>query len=500
MTFWNALTEQESLNLKTRVDAYTTSIQLFLKSEISDYTDKFSRIRDFWIGFEKVHEEDSANIYLLSQLGIDPGLLGTATVNMSNKQAELLLSGVIEKEEQKSITQKFEAWLKALDVESVKEAEFSLLEDFKGSSLMISALPFSKGEENTGYLIFLIDLTAFIHSNLDDFIEPELGVSVSMGDRLIYEDNKSHAFDWGCVSKFTANGHDWSIAAWPTPNFIAMHSSQFPAFILLFGLSVAALLTLVFYFSAQAYWFSFQERKASRAKSDFLTKMSHEIRTPLNGVISAISVLEASNLDPKQERLVDIMKQSGDHLLGLINDVLDLAKIEAGQMRFNITTVDAAKEGEMIIDLMKQKAHEKGLTLSLEKSSIRPLWVKADPFRLRQVLINLIGNAIKFTDKRGVTLYLHYSEVEPFALIEVIDTGIGISSDGIKLLFESFSQVGNPKQQSEGSGLGLAISKKLVEGMGGTISVKSVLGEGSTFSFTLPLADVLETPKPASTL
>ncbi|MBD2552279.1 response regulator [Limnothrix sp. FACHB-708] len=230
---------------------------------------------------------------------------------------------------------------------------------------------------------------------------------------------------------------------------------------------------------------------ANQAKSEFLANMSHELRTPLNGVLGYAQILGRSKALPDKERHgVNIIHQCGSHLLTLINDILDLSKIEARKLELAPTAVHLPSLIQSVVEMCKIRAEQKGIEFVYQPSSRLPDGVATDEKRLRQVLINLLGNAIKFTDHGTVTLrvdVLHCSETQASLIVQVIDTGVGIAEADCTKLFQAFEQVGDRHKQSEGTGLGLAISQRIVQLMGGQIQVKSQLGVGSEFFFTLDL-------------
>lgn len=228
---------------------------------------------------------------------------------------------------------------------------------------------------------------------------------------------------------------------------------------------------------------------ANRHKSEFLASMSHELRTPLNAVIGFSEVLQASMFGPlneKQSEYVNDILESGRHLLSLINDILDLSKIEAGRTELELSTFDLAAAIENAIVLTKERALRRGLRLDRQLAPDLGL-VQADERKLKQVLVNLLSNAVKFTPEGG-TITLSASRSLEAVTLSVRDTGIGIAPNDQKLIFEEFRQVGNDyTSKQEGTGLGLTLARRFVELHGGRLWVESALGQGSTFSLTIPL-------------
>jgi signal transduction histidine kinase/ActR/RegA family two-component response regulator len=233
--------------------------------------------------------------------------------------------------------------------------------------------------------------------------------------------------------------------------------------------------------------------KANAAKTDFLATVSHEIRTPMNAVMSAVQLLRRTNPTPEQAAHIQMMSEASEVLMGLLNDVLDLSRIEAGKMSLDPTDMKLMPALEALVTLWQPQAAEKACQLSLSVDTDVPEVLHVDPLRLRQILFNLLSNAVKFTDNGQILLHVGQSDKGekgrgPGIYFEVIDTGCGISEEVQGRLFGSFEQAdAGTTRLHGGSGLGLAISRRLAENMGGSLTVQSRLGEGSTFRLDLPL-------------
>ncbi len=228
---------------------------------------------------------------------------------------------------------------------------------------------------------------------------------------------------------------------------------------------------------------------ANTAKSNFLGVISHELRTPMNGVLGAAQLLSASRLDPQQREMLAIIRNSGDSLLSLLNDILDLTKIEAGKMAFEVVDVDMQELHDRLVSPFEAQARAKGLDMVSTFEGDIPAIVRGDPLRVSQILSNLLSNAIKFTDRGQITyrvLGRRLSDTRIAFEFAVTDTGAGISEEDVKRLFQPFTQVDNSStRRFGGTGLGLTISRRLANIMHGDISVQSQVGRGSTFTLSV---------------
>ena len=229
--------------------------------------------------------------------------------------------------------------------------------------------------------------------------------------------------------------------------------------------------------------------EASRAKSDFLSRMSHELRTPLNAVLGFAQLLEMGSLDREDQESVEQILKAGRHLLELINEVLDISRIEAGRLAISPEPVSVKEVVQESLDLIAPLAAAGNIQLTDDLLGTRNWYVQADRQRLKQVLLNLLSNAIKFNRNGGMVAFSYEQTPEGRLRIKVNDTGPGISATRMAQLFTPFERLGAEQVGIEGTGLGLALSKGLVEAMGGTLSAESIFGQGSTFWLELPLVD-----------
>jgi signal transduction histidine kinase/DNA-binding NarL/FixJ family response regulator len=234
---------------------------------------------------------------------------------------------------------------------------------------------------------------------------------------------------------------------------------------------------------------------ANQAKSIFLANMSHELRTPLNAILGFTQLMDSDpNLTTEQQTNLGIINRSGEHLLALINDVLEMSKIEAGRVMLQENCFDLYGLLDILEEMFHLRTDEKGLTLSFTRAENVPQYVQTDEGKLRQVLTNLLGNAVKFTDEGGIALRIAKAVENENLIFEVEDTGPGIDLEELETVFEPFVQTSNVERSQEGTGLGLSISRQFARLMGGDISVSSEPGQGSVFRFELPIgvADAAE--------
>lgn len=234
----------------------------------------------------------------------------------------------------------------------------------------------------------------------------------------------------------------------------------------------------------------------SAVKTQFLAKISHELRTPLHGILGLARLVHLELHDAALQRRVELIEASGMHLLSLINDLLDLSRIEAGRFETRSESFDLVEQCEQLADVFAVRAHDKGLGLAVSMALPRPCWVMGDAARLRQVLHNLLGNAVKFTERGGIKLRVGRGEAADEIRIEVIDSGPGIAEDELERVFQAFQQSDHaPLHPTEGAGLGLTIAREIAQSMGGDIGASSRPGRGSSFVFTARLPAAAAPPE-----
>ena len=225
-------------------------------------------------------------------------------------------------------------------------------------------------------------------------------------------------------------------------------------------------------------------------RTQFLGSVSHELRTPLHGILGLARLLHLEASDNAVARRVELIESSGMHLLGLVNDLLDISRLESGQLVMRSERFELVSQVEALADIYAVRAEDKGLRFSVALGIARPCWVIGDPARLRQVLHNLLGNAVKFTARGSVSLTLSRDVANGLFSAEVADTGPGIAEDDLEHVFEAFRQLGGAKlQPSEGAGLGLTIARDIAQAMGGNITLRSTVGAGTTVMLTADLPD-----------
>lgn len=374
----------------------------------------------------------------------------------------------------------------------IQDVRFYIENQEKGIISLFFPLDDTLNGSEKSYLLAEVNLLQSFKKLLPPKINQHYKVQIFSGDQLLATlGQKSVAVQIeGVETVFNMAPFDLRLVLNPIENFIQSQRSLISSLVLYLGTGLTILAVLISYLAMQFFKKKEEAEQANVAKSSFLANMSHEIRTPLNGIIGTSALLSETNLDDKQKRYAKRINSSGNILLHLINDILDLSKIEAHELSLESIPYHLQNVLKDVTDNMQYRAEEKGLELMVHYPLDANFNVLTDPHRLKQILNNLIANAIKFTQKGHIIVAMDVMKTTAEMVVikfNIQDTGIGISSDKFPLLFQKFSQVDtSTTRKYGGSGLGLAICKQLVEMLGGTLGVESVAGEGSTFWFEIP--------------
>jgi signal transduction histidine kinase/CheY-like chemotaxis protein len=540
--------------ISSAVTLETEHLRTAVAAEVADQVlalERLAKIWQLWIDVPEGKWEPLAEVYVKHY----PGLEMISWIDSSSRVRRVTPQKGKETGLNSNITRdpaRYEALLAALRGRTT--ALTRSIEITPGNWAVEAYVPVFAANGPRGFVRGTFLVRPLMESILQAPVAAGYSLAISEGDHRIYERNldpdRSAALglNWRAEATLKLYGVPWRIEVWPTSAGLEAMTSRFPEVTLAVGLLAAIILGITAYL-AQGYNERAKEaemarkdledamavrreaesrlaesarelqgkneelaralttaKEATELKSRFLATMSHEIRTPMNGVLGMTDLLLDTTLTAEQREYGAAVKDSADSLLRIIDDILDLSKIEAGKVEFESIPFDPVATAGSVAGMLYPRAREKNLKLACQFGPDVPRFVRGDPFRFRQVLTNLIANSIKFTDTGGITVCgeaLDQTDHSVTLRFSVEDTGVGIPQDKLPEIFESFTQAdSSTTRRYGGTGLGLAISKQIVEMLGGKIACESEVGRGSRFIFSLPFgrasAEELVAPAPVS--
>ena len=361
----------------------------------------------------------------------------------------------------------------------------------QGGKGFLVYVPIFSQNKFEGFILGVFQIQAFMNSILEGDYVRNVGLEVFENQSKIYETENIHEENPEWVRHTTIHfyGVPWELKLGFTSGYIHLIRSKTPHLVMIFGIMLSLFLSLSVYFSRMSKENQRKAELANEAKSEFLARMSHELRTPMNAFLGYAQILqsESETLSTYQREYVDIMLKSGNHLLNLINEVLDITKIERGETHLGKEELNVNTLLQEVVASLKPLAQERGISINEDFLNEKEKLIWNDRTCLRQVLTNLVSNAIKYS-KEGGNVWVSFtnggaSDIE----IQIRDIGYGIPADKIATVFDPFVRVENSPDHPEGSGLGLYITKKIIELMRGTISLESQVNIGTTFSIRIPV-------------
>lgn len=522
LSIWQAFKSQSSANLERLTENHAYYLKSAIEYVLVDHIKEFDNMANRWTIENKERPSDWKVTFkkymndhpeIIQVREVDADLRNQWVIPQQLNNHNMTLSDTLRLAEfdeneiengEKIISQAIKNKNSAIDILQTKNA--------KNFLFIYTPLFFKKNFD--GLLIGEISIPLLIEYQIPHQLIRDYSFAIYVGDRMIYTGGNTKSPPLTALKKtsyLSIGSNDWKVAISPTRELLKGDNSFLSSFILYSGLLLTAFAGLTAYLAMlnnkkrkiaedalvnlkgllrELEQTHHKAEQANIAKSSFLANMSHEIRTPLNGIIGTTTLLNETHLDEKQKKYVNRISLCGKMLLDIINDILDFSKIEAGYMKFDAVESSLHQLIKEVADVMYIKASEKSLEFIVNYTPSTDVSVVTDPLRIKQILTNLVGNAIKFTEKGYVMISMHckgLSKDKALIRIAVKDTGIGINHDEKNLIFQKFSQADmSTTRKFGGTGLGLAITKQLVELYGGEVGFDSQPHIGSTFWFEIP--------------
>lgn len=346
-------------------------------------------------------------------------------------------------------------------------------------------IPLLMRGKSDGTLVAVFNLQQLLETQLPPFLLDDVDIAIYHESSLIYTNHQgTDPYAYSSPLPIFSD-YPFTIYLWLSHSLQKQQQFTLPKILLSFGIVFSLFTAILVYLLSNARRRSQELEQANRAKMSFLSNVSHEVRTPLHGILATSSLLQAFTMPEKEHKLVQIINASGKRLLELMDNLLELSKLESNAVKTQISLFNLDALLDELIHQFDPLAREKGLTFSLRLQERAPIMLKTDRSKLRQILEQLIANSLKFTETGGIEIYKYLCE--DFVCMDIIDTGSGIPADKQSQLFEHFCQIDDPYTKTVGGlGIGLSLSRRLALTLNGQITFTSTLGKGSTFTVRLP--------------
>lgn len=494
LSFWWYLDKQRNTTLRNIVDLRAEELSSYIEADIRHRIPALQRIVHRWNsqgGTSKAEFYHDANNYIEDLPGfqalewVDKKFYVRWIIPLAGNEQAQDLNLAFEKNRRIAL----EA-ARDLAVPTMT-APINLVQGNKGFLIYI---PIFIDNNFEGFLLAVFKIEQWLDYvfslNMSEIISKDFNIAVTLNNEQVYMQNqdKPQYLDWKSISNIHILNQTAAVSVLPTEHFFKKNSSLIPEIVAVTGITFSILFSTLIFLLQKTKAATIQARKANQAKSDFLSSMSHELRTPLNSIMGFSQLIElTSKEDLSKDHAAEIIN-AGNHLLALINELLDLAKIESGAVELSIESHDLNELLEACLSTLTPMIEEKSIQINNKLNLSETFHINVDGVKFKQAVFNILSNAIKYNNDNG-EISIKCSLVENNMLcLSITDTGAGLTLEQQRYLFNRFERIGHSDIEVEGTGLGLAISKDLIEMMGGSVGVESDIGKGSRFWIQVPLS------------